>query len=190
MTSIFFGQLVSDGVPASEEVVRNTATPVEHDAPAAVQDDMPEPGEVETDPNPDLGMVNRQLASAWTEGQHTTHQPGVVAMQTASEQIINDQVATSGLAASREASGQTRKTLAYAVGIEPVNDLVDGHKLTNNYFVRNERNVQDTMVPSMTVPPGMGNPGILENIAAAGARDARDASQSSVYNNFWNGGAQ
>lgn len=191
MTSLMFGQLVNTGVPASEEVVRQTATPVEQDAPAAMQDDMPEPGEVETDPNPHLGMVNRQLASKWTEGNHTDHQVGLVAEQNESNQSVNRQVATSGQAASREASGETHKTLSYAVGIEPVFDLGDpNHKMGNTYFVRNERNIQATMDASMTVPPGMGDPGILENIAAAGKTNARVAAESSIYNTFWNGGAK
>lgn len=189
MTSLMFGTLVSGtGVPADEEVVRSTATPVEHDAPAAMQDDMPEPGEVETDSNPHLGMVNRSLASTWTEGSHADNTPAEYGGQNASNQLVNQQVATSGTAASRETAGQTHKNLSYAVGIEPVDDLIDGHKMSNTYFQRNDRDVQATQVPSMTIPPGMGDPGIIENISAKGAANARDAEQSSIYNHWWNGG--
>jgi len=191
MTSLFLGQLTSTGVPADETVVRSTATPYEHDAPAAMQDDMPEPNEVETDTDPNLGMVNRQLASTWTEGQRILPSwDWEVAGTTESTTLINQQVSTSGTAAAREEAGQTHKNLSYAIGIEPVGDLVDGHKMTNNYFTRNPRNVQSTQVPSMTVPPGMGDPGLLENVSAGGKYNARVAGEASIYNSWWRGGAQ
>lgn len=188
MTSLFLGQLTATGVPADETVVRSTATPVEVDAPAAMQDDMPEPNEVETDHNPNLGMVNRQLASKWYEGQHVQHDDDIVGVQNGSNQIIASQVSTSGTAAQRELAGQTHKNLSYAVGIEPVGDLVDGHKMTNEYFKRDPRNVQDTMLREMSVPPGMGDPGMIEDVTAAGKYNARVASESSIYNSWWNGG--
>ena len=65
MTSLYFGTLSQTGVPADEAVVRSTAPVFDRDAPAAMQSDMPMPQEVETDPNPHLGMVNRQMASKW-----------------------------------------------------------------------------------------------------------------------------
>lgn len=191
MTSLFFGQLNGIGVPADEKVVRSTATPVEHDAPAAMQTDAPMPQEVETDPNPDLGMVNRQLASHWTEGSKINPTwDWQVAETTTSTEIINSQVSTSGTAAAREEAGETHKNLSYAVGIEPVDGLIDGHRMTNNYFQRDQRNVQDTQTPSMTVPPGMGDPGVMENVAAGGKVNSRIAAESSIYNNWWNGGAR
>lgn len=191
MTSLFLGQLNGIGVPADEKVVRNTATPVEHDAPAAVQEDMPEPGEVETDPNPNLGMVNRQLASHWVEGQKPAPVwDWQVAEVTESTQIINSQVSTSGTAAAREEAGLTHKNLSYAVGIEPVDDLIDGHKMTNNYFERDARNVQATQTNSMTIPPGMGDPGLIEDVTSAGKSNARTAAESSIYNTWWNSGAK
>lgn len=191
MTTLFLGQLTATGVPADEKVVRNTATPVEHDAPAAMQDDAPEPNEVETDTNPDLGMVNRQLASKWTEGSRGKPSwDWQVAETTIGSTLVNQQVSTSGTAAAREEAGLSNKNLSYAVGIEPVGDLQDGHKMTNNYFTRNPRNVQDTMTASMTVPPGMGDPGTLEDVAAGGKSNARVASESSIYNSWWNGGVK
>lgn len=192
MTSLMFGQLQTEtGVPADEKVVRNTATPVDVDAPAAMQDDMPEQQEVETDPNPDLGMSPRQLASKWIEGSTATTHTGIYDGQLRSDQIITDQVASSGTAAQRETMGQTHKNLSYAIGIEPVSDLADpNHKFGNTYFVRNERDVQAGMGNYMTVPPGAGNPGVQEDLSQAGKNAARAAAQSSVYDAFWNGGQQ
>lgn len=188
MTSLFMGSLTNVGVPADEEVVRSTATPVEHDAPAAMQTDQPEPNEVETDTNPHLGMVNRQLASNWHEGRRDTPQwIGTVAAQDESNQIINRQVSTSGTAASRETAGATNKNLSYAVGIEPVDGLVDGHAMGNTYFERNERPVQATMDASMTPANGLDRRTIGQ-VAQAGKTNARDAAVAAQYNAFWNGG--
>ena len=188
MTSLFMGGIIQDGVPADEEVVRSTATPYEHDAPAAMQQDMPEQQEVETDKNPDLGMVNRQLASMWHEGDRADSPDDIVATQNSSNQMINAQVSTSGTAASRELEGQTHKNLSYAVGIEAVGDLADpNHKMGNTYFVRNERDVQATMRNEMTVPPGQDH-AIEGDIASYGKSSARDAASSGQYNSWWNGG--
>ncbi len=192
MTSIMFGQMQTElGVPAEEAVVRNTATPVEVDAPPAMQDDMPEQQELETDPNPNLGMNPRQLASHWHEGQTVTPQFDTATLQGEVNQNVNRRIAGAGTAASREQSGEVHKTLSYAVGIEPVSDLADdNHKFGNTYFVREDRDVQAGSGDYMTVPPGMGNPGTQENVMAAGKVASREAAQSSIYNAFWNGGAQ
>src|ERR1700750_839811 len=107
MTSLYYGMLVQAGVPADEKTVRSTATPAETDAPPAVQDDQPEMGEVETDPNPNLGMTPRQLASDWHEGQRGVDDKEImrVAAGTDNNAIINRQVSTAGLAPSLEAAG-------------------------------------------------------------------------------------
>ncbi len=190
MTSILFGQMQTEtGVPADEKVVRNTATPVTVDAPPAMADDMPEQQEIETDPNPTLGMSSRQVASAWHEGQSATPQTDTVAIQTEANQSVNRRIPTSGTAAAREASGQTHRNLSYAVGIEPVQDLSgDNAKMGNTYFVREDRPVQEGSGDYMTVPPGMGNPGTQENVMEAGKEGARAAANASVYDMFWNGG--
>jgi hypothetical protein len=187
VTSLFMGFISNAGVPADEKVVRNTATPVVPDKPAAMQDDMPMMGEYDTDSDPNLGMDPRQLASKWSEGQRST--PAwipEVAETTQSTTIINEQVSTSGTAASREQAGVTNKNLSYAVGIEPVGDLREGGKMGNDYFVRNEREVQATMDASMTMPMGYDQRTtmLVENQGKTNARDA----QAAAYNAFWNGG--
>jgi hypothetical protein len=188
MTSLFMGALVRTGVPADEAVVRNTATPVDHDAPAAMQDDMPMMGEVETDSNPNLGMESRQLASKWTEGRRDAPDwIPTVATQDESNQIVNRQVSTSGTAAAREAAGVTNKNLSYAVGIEPVGDLTEGGKMGNTYFVRHDRPIQDGMGNYMT-PANGGDRKTIGQVAQAGKQNARDAAEAAAYTAFWNGG--
>jgi hypothetical protein len=189
MTSLMFGQLSSIGVPADEEVVRSTATPVDINAPAAMQEDMPEPEEVETDHNPNLGMVNRQLASKWFASIRTRpiHQ-GEVDNNHLHNDIVDSKISTSGTAAAREASGEWgHGTMAYAVGIEPVNDLVDGHKMGNEYFVRHDRPVQEGMGSYMSNAKGPDS-NTVGSVAAAGKANSRAAAQASMYDIWWGGG--
>lgn len=188
MTSLMFGTLTTIGVPADEKVVRNTATPVDMNAPAAMQDDMPEMGEVETDQNPALGMVNRQKASKWFPRIH--FRPNwlpQVDSQTEHNAIIDRQVSTSGYAASQEEVGNWgHGTMPAAVGIEPVGDLRDGGKMGNEYFKRHDRDVQATMDNAMSTPPGYDHK-IAGKAAATGKTAARLAA-SAGYDTWWNGG--
>src|ERR1700761_1092667 len=121
MTSLFMGQLWTTGVPADEATVRATAEPYYADKPAAMATDMPVQGEVETDKDPHLGMVNRQVASTWHQQEkYPPFWQGRVDSQDDHNRIVDQQVSTSGTAAAREASGQFgHGTMGYAVGIEP-----------------------------------------------------------------------
>lgn len=186
MTSLMMGHLMQSAVPADEKVVRNTAVPYFADKPAAVADDMPVMGEVETDHDPNLGMVNRQVASHWIPSER-----GVPAWaeqvgdQYEHNAIVDRQVSTAGYSARKEASGQWgHGTLSAAVGIEPTGDLVDGGRFGNDYFVRHPRGIQDTsdntMMSTTTAPDA--------DIAAAGMANARKAAQAALYNTYWNGG--
>lgn len=187
MTSLFLGFVNYGGVPADERVVRNTATPVNMDKPAAMADDMPEMGEVNTDSDPNLGMDPRQLASKWSEGK--TASPAwipTVSEQVESNQIINRQVSTSGTAASREAAGIVNPNLSYAIGIEPVGDLRDGGKFAEDYFKTHDKDIQSTMGNEMSIAPGY-DQSTTAQVAANGKQNARTAS-GALYAAYWNGG--
>jgi hypothetical protein len=182
MTSLFMGQL-TNGVPADEKVVRNTATPVDHDAPAAMQNDMPEMSEVETDPNPALGMTNRQKASkwisrlhfrpAWVEGVSNGYQHNM---------LIDQQVSSSGFAASREAAGDWgHGTMPAAIGIEPVGDLRDGGKMGNDYFLTNDMPVQGTADNTMMSTDQDPQHLMSGSVSAAGKVAARKAAVAGQY---------
>lgn len=184
MASLYYGLVSATGVPADEKTVRSTATPVDINAPAAMQDDMPEMGEVETDPNPDLGMSTRQMASNWHEGVEGVS-PVVlqaVAAGTDNNGIVNRQVSSSGLAASQEASGRSNRNLSYAVGIEPVGDLREGGKFGNEYFQRADRDVQAGMGSFMTPPPGY-DVSTREIVDQAGKQ--RSVAAANPYTLFW-----
>lgn len=192
MTSLFFGQLNTVGVPADEKIVRSTTAVVQVGAPPAMQDDMPTMGEVETDRNPLLGMSSRQMASKWVEGEQFVPEIQLeqLAGADAHNGIVDRQVSSSGTAASRESSGVWgHGTAKYAVGIEPVGDLRDGGRMGNEYFVRAERDVQTGMGDYMT-PAAGADQNTKGQVAALGKDNARKAASAALYNTFWNGGAK
>lgn len=190
MTSLFFGQLSTIGVPADEKVVRTTATPVDVNAAPAMQDDMPEMSEVETDPNPSLGMVNRQLASKFIDRERST--PAWIPEVTNGYQhnaIIDQQVSSSGFAASKEAQGQWgHGTIPAAIGIEPVGDLREGGKMGNEYFKTHEKDIQETADNTMMTSATGIDRNLNGKVTAAGKENARKAAVAGLYNTYWNDG--
>lgn len=189
--NLFMGAVNYGGVPADEQVVRSTATPVVPDAPAAMAQHAPDRNQVETDPNPLLGMSGRQLASTW-------HQPEKYAPAWASEvddahlhnDIVNRQVSSSGTAAQRELAGQFgHGTAAYAEGIEPVADLIDGGSMTNNYFAADPHHANPNSEPSARgVQPANGlDRAAVSNASKAGQAASRKAAEQSAYAAFMKG---
>jgi hypothetical protein len=193
MTSLFFGQLNTVGVPADEKVVRSTTAVVQVDAPPAMQDDMPMQSEVETDPNPLLGLTSRQLASKWIEGEQFVPEIQLNELARADDHngVIDRQVSSSGTAASREAAGQWgHGTASAAIGIEPVGDLRDGGRFGNEYFERNRRDIQAGMGSYMSPAAGTADQTTKGSVAALGKDSARKAAMAGLYDTFWNGGAK
>jgi hypothetical protein len=189
MTSLLFGTMGNHGIPADEKVVRSTALPVEKDAPAAMESDTPQWNEpVETDPNPNLGMNPRTLASHWVEGEQSApFWQGSVDQSIQHNALVDSRISSSGTAAAREAAGQFgHGTASYAIGIEPVGDLRDGGKMGNEYFAAGKPDIQDTAGDYMSVPPGY-DQSTSGQAAAAGKTAAREAVQS-AYDVYWNGG--
>lgn len=187
MTSLFMGTINTQGVPADENTVRNTATPVESDAPSAEAPSAPDTNELETDRNPNLGMVGRQLGSHFVESQqYPPFWRGDVDDSHLLNDRINAQVSTSGTAAQREAAGQFgHGTMQVAEGIEPVFDLAnDAHKMGNTYFKANDPDIQSSAGNYMSVPPGYDYT-MPANDAAIGKTASRQAQQSALYDAFW-----
>jgi hypothetical protein len=191
MTSLFFGAMRDSTPPADEKVVRSNTYVVRKDSPAAAAEGAPEWNEQETDHNPDLGMVNRQVASFWHQPEQSVpFNQSLVDNADEHNAIVDRQISTSGTAASREASGKWgHGTAAYAIGIEPVKDLTDGGALGNDYFLANNPGIQDGMGRYML--PNLGNGETTSVVAAAGKDAARDAHAASVsaslYNSFLQG---
>jgi hypothetical protein len=187
--NLLFGMMGNHGVPADEKVVRATATPVDSGAPAAMETDAPQWGEkMETDGNPNLGIVNRTKASHWVEGEQSApFWRSEVDAQVNHNLLIDQQVSTSGTAAAREAAGQFgHGTLSYGVALEPVGDLREGGKLGNDYFSVGKPDIQNGAGDYMSVPPGYDH-GTAGAAAATGKGAAREAA-ASVYDVWWRGG--
>lgn len=190
MPNMLFGLVGNASVPTDEKVVRSTATPVQKDAPAAVQEHAPGWNEIpEGDQNPNLGIVNRTEASHWVEGeQYPPFWGPTVNEQYEHNAIIDRQVSTSGTAASREAAGQFgHGTASYAVGIEPVGDLREGGKLGNDYFAAGKPDIQEDAGNYMSVPPGY-DQAVTAKVNATGKNASRVAGNS-AYDAWWNGGS-
>ena len=188
MTSMLFGVMSGDQpVPVDQNVVRMPTSVVQTDGPAAVAEDMPEPQEFESDPNPLLGMATRTLASAWHEGEQSP--PEWIGRQDNDHlhnDLVNARISSAGTAAAREAAGRWgHGTLSFAVGIEPVGDLVDGGRMGNEYFAVDKPDIQDGMGDYMT--PASVDHSLIGALSATGKDAARDAAQSALYNTWYQG---
>ena len=192
MTSLLFGALRDSTPPADEAVVRSNTYIVRNDSPAAAAKGAPEWNQQETDPNPDLGMVNRQVASFWHQPEQSV--PFNEALVNSADEhnaIVDRQISTSGTAAAREAAGHWgHGTAAFAIGIEPVGDLRDGGALGNDYFLANNPPIQDGagnyMTPALNADGD--TTGGVASYGKAASHDAHAADISaSLYNSFLGG---
>ena len=99
-------------------------------------------------------------------------------------EIIDNQVASSGTAAAREMAGeQGHGTMQYAIGIEP--EIRDGAFMGNDYFLSHQAEVQDGAGNYMN--PTFGDDwanSVAHHVAAA---NSRDAFNDSVYASFLGG---
>ncbi len=166
-------------LPADENRVRMTTLPVDNDAPQSEMDSPPETNEVMVDESPYKGMVNRTLASDWTERVRT----GPVQPDLALPRMPVTQHSQQGTAAAREAAGQRGTgTLAYAVGIDPV--IRDGMAFGNEYFAADpDRVIQETagfyMTPTSTDSP------TVARVTRTGKTAAQDAAVAGMYRDFF-----
>jgi hypothetical protein len=189
MTSLMFGVMGNHGVPVDEKVVRSTALPVEKDAPAAMESDVPQWNEpAETDQNVNLGMNTRTLASHWVEGEQSApFWQGAVDQNIQHNALVDGRISSSGTAAQREAAGQFgHGTASYAIGIEPVGDLREGGAFGNEYFAAGKPDIQETAGNYMSVPPGY-DQATTGKVAQTGKVVAHQAA-TSAYDAWWNGG--
>jgi hypothetical protein len=164
-------------VPTDQATVRRTADPVDHGTPAAVQPHEPEWNEKDSDPNPDLGMTERNLASHYIPG--VKYKPGWADNATAEHNaIINRQVATSGTAAARELAGeQGHGSMPVTIGIEPT--IRDGSSLGNDYFAVDDRTIQEGSGSYMQ-PSAYDRDNVIM-AGSTGKANARDAASSGQY---------
>lgn len=169
--------MVRDEVPADQNDVRNTATPVSVDAPAAELPGPPQLGDFpETYPDPSLGMSRRDLAGDYTPSKKSP--PGWGPMVDANHEyndIINRQVSSSGTAAERERRGEWgHGTMPISRAIDPVMGLTDGTRLGNDYFTAERRGIGANGDYAMQPPPGY-DADTTRAVAAASQEASKEA---------------
>lgn len=183
MSTLLYG-LMRGPVPADEQTVRSTTEYVDVEREPAATPDVPEFNEVETDGNPDLGMVNRTLASHWVErDKYAPSWAGQATSITDGEASRNRRQASDGTAAGRELDGQFgHGTMSYAVGIEPV--LREGAAFGTDYFTAHERGIQQDVRPYLN--PALGDDRqSVSAVAGAAKTSARDAAAAGWYSTWY-----
>jgi hypothetical protein len=172
-------------VPADEVTVRSNTYVTHNDASPAEQQGPPEFNEVETDPDPTIGMEQRNMASMWVEGEQYTPfwASNEVETNKAINTRVNDTIASSGTAAARELSGEFgHGTAKYAVGIEPVQDLQGHGGYGADYFTFDKPTAQEYAGDYMTSP--IVDRDVQIAVSQAGRNSSRDASVGS-YEGQW-----
>jgi hypothetical protein len=144
----------------------------------------PEFNEFESDDSPELmGLSKRQQASFYEPSRQ--YVPAMLDTATENHNVlIDNQVATSGTAAAREAQGiQGHGTTPVTIGIEP--EIRPDAQFGNSYFNAGPRLVMDGSGDYMSPP-------VADKWAQAVAQDiatkqARQAYQGSLYDQFLTG---
>lgn len=168
-------------VEVEESQVRSTVQPVRHSDPAELTH-PPDWNEFNADDNGDLtGLSPRQLSSDTIES--VQHAPFDIDLSTQNHNaIIDNQVATSGTAAQREAAGERgHGTMQYALGIEPV--IREGAAFGSDMFLAFDRGANEDAGMYMT-PDGTNNSWASFAAAEAAERSSRQAAQNGMYAAF------
>lgn len=157
MPSLMFGTVSQGVIPQDENTIRSNTFPVSPADAPAVEPHTPEMESVESDPNPNLGMVTRGLAPYYIPSEkYAPFWADDVDQAHNHNDIINRQVSSSGTAAQRELAGQYgHGSMPIAKGIEPVQDLRDGGSYGNDYFVSHPKDVQASMTRELGVQPAL-----------------------------------
>jgi hypothetical protein len=183
MSTLLYG-LQRTPVPSGDNEVRTTITIVNQDDPPATQEHVTDWNETFTDPDTAGGLTSRQESSHVNAGVHSINQLGLDAEAGHDEHnaIVDRQVATSGVAAAKEARGEWgHGTMKIVSGIEPT--VRDGSQLGADYFVANPR--QQAHSASFMTPAQAADVGSVAKDSATGKDNARAAYDGSMYAAFY-----
>lgn len=181
MTSAWFLG-ANHGVPQNETDVRATMEPIRDDPEFAESTDSdPSFSEFESDNSSELnGLAPRVKAgNVTTSEQYAPLNPGIATMN--HNAVVDNQVATSGTAASREMSGeQGHGTMEYTTSLTP--EIRDGAAFGNDYFEALSAPIQEGAGEYMTASSTDNwAQKVYQEFAVQGQRDA---AMSSMYNGF------
>lgn len=181
MTNVMWYVGSSGPTPLTETEARETMEPIRTDGVGAESQHAPDWNEVETDASSQLiGLAPRAKGADTRDTEKSV--PWWTTLASADySSVIDRQVSSSGTAARREESGQTgHGTMQYEQSMEPV--IRDGAAFGNDYFVSNDRAIQDGAGAYMTADE---NSQWLNVVAAQKARtSSRQAYQASLYQNL------
>lgn len=182
MSTLFWGQY-RENIPVQEKLVRSTTEAIQVDGPAAEMEGAPQFNEVETDANPSLGMVTRQLASDWHASEQYVPSWANRSNPTSSFGYVNEKVDSDGTAARREMTGEFgHGTMGYAIGIEPV--IREGGQFGADYFAVDPRLIQETAGDYMGVVSTQDHDAISATAGQA-VRNAKDAGAAGQYASWY-----
>lgn len=179
MSSLLFQGHFATGLEESE--AQSTVEPIRTDNSEAEAEAAPEFNMAESDDSGQLiGLSPRVVGSATEYPEKST--PDIPLYSQNHNEIIDNQVASSGTAAAREAAGQRgHGTMQYAEGIEPLNPA---QVYGNDYFKVPDPGIQSQAGLYMT-PGDNGNNWPSAVAQAAAVKASRDAFRSTQYANFF-----
>lgn len=180
MTGLIWYVGQEDALPNNPDAARITDGPIRSNDSATEPIAAPDWNEFESDDSSELtGLSPREKASYFEPSQQ--YIPFTATANENHNEIVDNQVSTSGTAAAREAAGvYGHGTMQTTIGIEPV--IRDGAAFGNDYFTRGAVDIQDGAGNYMT-------PAESDNWAQAVAQanataSARQAAMDSLYASF------
>lgn len=183
MASLLYNGAFATGL--SEDESQSTLEPIRNDPSEAELESPPEWNAVETDDSGQLIGLSPRVVGSETDmpergplnldGYDTTRE---------GDQALNNQVASSGTAAAREANGIAgHGTMQTEIGIEPLNPA---QVYGNEYFVRNGAGINEGGGMYMTPPDG--DNWAQQVVSQRTAFASREARMSTTYANFFAAG--
>jgi hypothetical protein len=142
MSSILIHAVTQTTSDQSLKEATSTVEPVRNDGTTAELQHAPEFNEINTDSSGELVGLSPRVVGSDTH-DIDKYAPWWADFATENHnEIIDNQVASSGTAAKRELAGQQgHGTMQYAIGIEPV--IRPGAEFGNDYFLSNPTQIQE-----------------------------------------------
>lgn len=129
-------------IPLTEAEVTTTVEKVRTDTTTAEATAAPEWNELNTDESSQLVGLSPRVVGSATEDSIQSRPWWLAMSEVNHNEIIDNQVSSSGSAAARESAGEFgHGTMQYAEGIEPV--IRDGAAFGNDYFKVTQAEIQD-----------------------------------------------
>lgn len=170
------------GVPMTTEEANRTLEPIRKDGELAEATHAPDWNELDTDEGSTPGLAPRAVAGDTTDSEQYAPWWAAAASYNHNE-IVDNQVASSGTAAAREVAGeQGHGTMQYAESMEPV--IRDGAAFGNDYMLANPAVIQEGAGNYMTPVTDRWASAVAQNRAT---QDSRAAFQDSQYAAFLGG---